>query len=231
MKTHQIKTLAMILAVSVLLLSVIMMFIFPSKAELADGFTIPIIAFEFAQHEQDLAFLSGQSDIAIEHRQNMRIGLYVDMIFPIAYAGLLAVVLLSNMANRSKAMIWTSVAITMLIIPLDYNENWVMFSVLSSLDQNTLIAPLLPLLFIATWLKWGAIAVSIGLLSLLLWKNKQRITAAVAAITTLSTVYAFYSGSNGIEVEHMSNLVALFIFMLVCQCVWGFYRDSRHNHK
>jgi len=47
-----------IFGLATIFLGAILLGIFPSTAELAEGFQTPVIAFEFAKTESDLSFLS-----------------------------------------------------------------------------------------------------------------------------------------------------------------------------
>ena len=65
---------AALFGIATLALGVIMLFIFPSEATLADGFRTPIIAFEFAASEADVAFLSGAGASSRANRAMMVAG-------------------------------------------------------------------------------------------------------------------------------------------------------------
>ena len=69
----------------------------PREAALADGFRTPILAFEFADSLDDLAFLTGQGELAVAHRAAMDMGNKVDLIFP--YPGVSDVIPLETMTT------------------------------------------------------------------------------------------------------------------------------------
>ena len=91
---RSLEILAGVLGVVTLLLSVVILVVFPADADLAGGWKTPIIAFELALNEGDLAFLAGPANAAL--RDAMDAGHRVDFAFPLAYAGLLAALLLRH---------------------------------------------------------------------------------------------------------------------------------------
>ena len=94
-----------VFGVATIVLGIIMLFVFPSSAELTEGFRTPIIAFEFARSDADLAFLSGSGEPAKSNRTMMNAGHRWDMIFPFAYAGFVALLLL-QFVLRGQRWLW-----------------------------------------------------------------------------------------------------------------------------
>lgn len=63
---------AALFGIATILLGVNMLFIFPSTAELSQGFRTPINSFEFARTDADLAFLSGSGERRSRPRSNLQ---------------------------------------------------------------------------------------------------------------------------------------------------------------
>jgi len=218
-----LQRLTLFLGFLTLAFGLVLISIFPSKAELSKGYVTPIIAFEFASSEADLNFLNGSSKHKVDTRHAMRLGLYWDMVFPFAYAGFLALLILAF--KHSKLAIAISGAfVSCLIIPFDLYENIAMLNILSALDisanlsvdlgnGHATLAPLLSLLHIATWLKWGALGVGIACLSILQWQNQAPKTALLSAVTALLVLVTYASGTMPVIAEVMS--LSVFVFFLM----------------
>lgn len=198
-----------VFGVATLMLGVIMLFIFPSTAALSEGFRTPIIAFEFAQTEADVAFLSGSDKTARENRVMMDAGHRWDMLFPFAYAGLITCLLIHRAAG-GRRWLWLAVPVAVLIIPLDIRENLVLIAITGALENGDEIAPLLGELHTATWWKWGAMGASLGALALGCAADRAYVPALVSAIGATSIAACWLSGSAGTVAEWMSAACALF---------------------
>jgi hypothetical protein len=200
-----------ILGIATIILGIIMLFVFPAKAELSEGFRTPIIAFEFAKTEADLAFLSGYLEPASSNREKMVAGHRWDMLFPFAYAGFIALMLLQA---ASKPHRWLGIAIplALLIIPFDIRENIVLLEITEALNNSDSIGTLLQELHLATWLKWGAIGVSIGALSVGFVLIKDYLSALLSGITSLGIAACWVTGAQGSVAETMSAVTSLFFF-------------------
>lgn len=210
----------LICMVATLILAGILLIILPAKAELSEGFLSPIIAFEFARSEADLAFLAGASQQAQGLRSAMRLGLQYDMIFPFAYAGFIFFLILAHPA-RAKWFTMVGAVIALTIVALDLNENRVMLNILDALDQSVSPGPPLAQLYLATWLKWGAIALAILFLALGLWQ-KNKISAGMALLVPLISVACLLSNSKPILTELMALVVSVFFLFFAVKAVFLF---------
>lgn len=200
---------AALFGIATLVLGMVMLFVFPSKATLAEGFRTPIIAFEFAESEADLAFLSGTSASSRANRAMMDAGHRWDMVFPFAYAGFFAMLLL-HLAARGHRWLWLAIPLAVLIIPLDIRENRVLIAITHALENGETITQPLRELHTATWLKWGAMGVSLAALALGLVADKAYVAALVSAVAALCIAACWLSGSTGSAAEVMSAATAVF---------------------
>lgn len=199
--------------VSTLILGIILLVIFPSSAELREGFKTPIIAFEFAKTDSDLRFLSGASEQSIENRERMDLGHLWDMVFPFAYGGFIAL-LLVQIARTNKRFAWTGVVVALMIIPFDINENRVMLDITSALEAGLPVEALLIELNIATWLKWGAIGISVAILSVGLFTQQRYFLALVGGLTSTGIAVCFITDALPIIAEIMSMITFLLFIVL-----------------
>jgi hypothetical protein len=195
--------------IATIVLGVVMLFVFPSHAELAEGFRTPIIAFEFAKSDADLAFLSGES--ARTHREQMDAGHRWDMVFPFAYAGFVALLLVQIIA-RGQLWLWLAVPAALVIIPFDLRENGILLAITAALADAQPIKSLLQELYVATWLKWGALGISLAALAIGYLTQQAWLSALVALLAAGSIAACRISESAGVMAEAMSAAISVFFF-------------------
>jgi hypothetical protein len=110
-----------------------------SQVPMAEGFQTPILALEFANSLEDVAFLQGLG----VGQSNLRTALVniqaLDRYFPIAYAGM-ASVMFCGLALRGRKLAWAAAAIALLTIPADWMENHYVDSILKYSGGFTCIA-------------------------------------------------------------------------------------------
>jgi len=221
-----------ILGIATLVLGIIMLFVFPHKAELAAGFRTPIIAFEFAKTDADLAFLSGDSQTSRQNRDMMDAGHSWDMVFPFAYAGFVSLLLLQGVV-RGQYLLALAIPIAVLIIPFDIRENANLLAITKALGNAESIEVLLQELRVATWLKWGALGISIAALAAGSLLEKSYASALVSAIAALGVAMCWVSGAKPVIAETMS--LALFLFFLYfsltsCMQAWKLFSSNEETH-
>ncbi|MEZ5571509.1 MAG: hypothetical protein R3E64_05740 [Halioglobus sp.] len=204
------------LGLATVALGLIMLFVFPASADLTEGFRTPIIAFEFARSDADLAFLTGNSNTAIANRDMMDAGHRWDAAFPFAYAGFIAL-LLVQLALQGQRWLWLGVAMALVIIPLDLRENAILLAITEALRHDASTTVLLQQLHTATWLKWGALGASIAALSLGLLKQKYSTWAALGAITALTIALCWVSDARPLIAETMSLATSTFFLVFAIQ--------------
>lgn len=217
----KIELTTLIFGLLTLVVAGVMLFNFPLKADLADGFATPIIAFEFAKTAADLDFLTGNADSAVSNRAMMDAGHQWDMLFPFAYAGFIALLIFKLIATDHK-WLWPFFLMAVLIIPFDIYENLTLLAITDALAKGDNTADLLATLHIATWLKWGAIALSVGGFALCLLINKRYLGAIVSAAAALSIGLYWMFSSHAQLAELMSVLLSIFFiwFLVVSWLEW-----------
>jgi hypothetical protein len=204
--------------IATIVLGVIMLFVFPSHANLSDGFRTPIIAFEFAKTDADLAFLSGDNPGSRLYREQMDAGHRWDMVFPVAYAGFITLLLLQIVA---QGQYWLSLAlpIALLIMPLDIRENRVLLAITHALGNGESIASLLQDLQVATWLKWGALGISLAALAIGYLAQQAWLAAILALLAAGSVAACRMSGSAPVMAEAMSAAISVFFLYFAIRSV------------
>ena len=210
---------------------IILLYTFPHKADLSEGYRTPIIAFEFAKTEADLAFLSGNSELSRTNRDKMDAGHAWDMAFPFAYAGFI-VLLLLQLTKANNRFMYLGLIFAVLIIPFDINENLTLLKITSALDNAISIDALLLKLHIATWLKWGAIGMSIAVLTVSFAVSMRFWSALLSLLVVIGIVACWVSNAKPAIAETMSMLIFLFFLIFSIKAFvesWNLIRQTRIN--
>jgi hypothetical protein len=213
------KTLTLATAIAALLTVVISLTIgaiMPSSAKLTLGLKTPIIAFEFARTEKDLEFLSGPEETPSTYRDQMDEGHIWDMIFPFAYAGLLALVVLELVSVGQKTL-WIGVAVAVAIVPFDLYENSLLLGITDALRNGQTPANLLEALHLATWLKWGAIAGAALTIAIGFFHQRNIISSFVCLATPCSALVCKAMDSAPTSTEIMAIMTIVLFAWLTLQ--------------
>jgi len=209
-------------------IGLLLLFTFPGKADLPEGFRTPIIAFEFAKTEADLSFLAGNGQAAKMNREKMDAGHRWDMVFPFAYGGFLSLLLLQLIACGHR-LAWIGIPFSLLVIPFDINENFTLMKITEALHNSSPVGESLAELHTATWLKWGAIGITSAVLSVGFLANREYWSAAVSAIAALSIAVLWASESKPIIAEVMSAVIFLFFLYFAIKAGIQTWRVTRRN--
>jgi hypothetical protein len=202
-----------------LVLAIALLLSFPTDAPkttpLPQGFWTPILALEFAKTEVDLAFLTGNGhgNPAESMRAEMKRGQKIDMVFPFAYAGLLALYLL-RFARAGVKSAWIGLVIALAIIPADLGENLVIFDILSALDNQQTLSALLPALHSATWLKWWSICFAAGFVAFGAFRRQMWGIAVLGAVTAGTLALTAMTSTHPLVAEVMGLCTAIFLIFL-----------------
>lgn len=201
---------------------------FPKQAELPEGFKTPIIAFEFAKTEVDLAYLTGNGKVEKSNREMMDAGHVWDMYFPIAYGGFVFLLLIQNL-KAGQRIAWLGTPFALLIIPFDINENLNLIGITAALESSTSPTDLLGTLPLATWLKWGSIGIATGVLAIGLFKNKEIWSATVALLMALGVGVCWASDTVPLLAEIMAKLIAVFFLFFTVKVGIHNWKNNVNN--
>ena len=142
-----------------------------------------------------------------------------DMGFPFAYGGFIALMLL-QIAKRGHRFAWVGVLFAVSIIPFDINENLTLLKITKALGNSASIETLLLELHIATWLKWGALGVSIAVLAVGFAARNEYLSAVVSLLAALGIAVCWISGSEASMAEAMSMIIfLLFLVLSIKACI------------
>lgn len=225
MENNKVLYLGLVCGLAMIVLTGLMMNAFPHKAELPAGFQSPIIAFEFARSEADIGYLVGNSTSSVQNREGMRAGHRWDMGFPFAYAGLLfALTLLYSPKSRRRTIALLS---CVLIVPFDINENLVLLGIVDAAQWGGLTQALFDNLYVATWLKWGAIAVAVAFLAAAYARQSKWLRCILASAYAGLALLALLLNSPARLVELMALVLSVFFLAAFAQMLYEWYRSDK----
>ena len=210
---HSFKTV-FLCGLATLLLAAILGMVLPSYGNLSADYKTPIIAFEFARSSSDLSFLVGLNQATNNIRSAMAWGLYIDFLFPIAYAGFLLSVW-NRITVKSSALLKLGAVICALIVILDFHENGVMLALLNQASTNTVSESTLDWLYVATWAKWLMIATMIGMLSVRMIDLSRFVTAAIGCAVVAVSIICVANDTPPALAEIMAQAVGIFFAILL----------------
>ena len=157
------------------------------------------------------------------NREKMDDGHCWDMVFPFAYAGFVALLLLQSV-TRGQYWLALAIPIALLIIPFDLRENSILLAITHALGNSASTEVLLQELHVATWLKWGALGISIAALAVGFIAEKARLAASLATVTSLSIAVCWVSGSKPVIAEAMSATIFLFfLYFSIRSCIQAWH--------
>ncbi len=217
-----------IFAFATIVLGVVLALTFPMRAELADGFHTPIIAFEFAKTSHDLEFLSGSSQTANQHRIDMNKAHVIDMFFPFVYGGFIALLLIKYIRGQ-PVIVMSGMTFALLIVPFDIHENLILLGITDALNHNLDTKTLLEKLNIATWFKWGSIGMSVFFLSVLLTLNNAYRGAVISALTAFTVLICWLAQAPGLLAEIMSFFTLIFFLFFSGRSFSESWKSIQHS--
>lgn len=187
-----------IFAIAVALTSLLLGTLFPSKvAWLPEGFTVPIIAYEFLLTNAEVSQFFGPPT---EQRTEWITGMYQghrwDTLYLVLYGSFLA--LWGGYAVKQSQQKWFYIISVLALIAAisDVFENRQLVAILDILETGRFDQEL-NRLFIFTWLKWGSLTIALAGLSLFTiqkgWLGK--IHLGIGVLTLILGIVAFFNRS------------------------------------
>jgi len=208
------------IGMTVLLMSVLLMVVFPSQvSQIPDGFFTPIIAFEFIETSEEVhAFFgtAGSQDYE-ETLRKMNIGNQLDFIY-LALYGIFLIAFSFQMYTLSGNRWYLLGIVTSLVVMAgDILENVQLLGITSRLSTGDFDQQL-ALLQIFTWLKWGGLVVTFLILAPFV-RTMNRIGKATSVVILLSLVLGITALMNrGVATELFSVSVAAVFLLMIISC-------------
>lgn len=176
------------LGLLVIALSMGLTAVFPAKApNLPDGFSTPIIAFEFIKTPVEAAAMFVQADEAGRESVNegllaaFDLGNRLDYLYMLLYCGFLMKFSLTCARLSGKTYFYIPAGLSLVVLVGDAFENIQLFGITASFRNRPPVRDLERLLECLgwfTWLKWGGIAVLFLTLAPWFWRG-GRVSKAV----------------------------------------------------
>lgn len=217
-----------VVGLAALILGIALALTFPAKAKLSEGYSTPIVALVFAKTPDDLAFLTGKEPVAIEMRDKVSRGQQIDMMFPFAYGGLLALSLWC-LARAGEKSAWFGIVFALGVIPADIRENLVLVDLLSELEKGQVVTASLALLYPATWIKWGCLAFAAGFLSFCALRQKMPYTGALAGMVAVTLALTWFTNTRPLVAEIMALITSIFFIFLSIRSMMVAIRVAKMN--
>lgn len=206
------------LGLMVIVMSVILVIVFPSKApKMPDGFFTPIIAFEFIQTKAEVfqLFVSTDGSVHQSMIDAMNLGNQVDYIYMLLYTSFLLLFCVTCARLSEKKFYYIGTVISLVVLAGDAMENVQLLGITSGIESGDFDAQL-NLLYLFTWIKWGGIAAIF--LVLVPWFAKgglfSKTIGMTGGVTIALGVLAFLNRSMITEIFSLA-VGLMFLFMII----------------
>ncbi|MCP5095230.1 MAG: hypothetical protein GY943_06740 [Chloroflexi bacterium] len=154
------------IGLAVIVVSLILMGINPQEApKMPEGFTTPVLAFEFVQTEQEVLDLFGDDTaVRADLIRAFDLGSWVDFVYLLLYGGFLFTFALQVVQQTGNKLFWGTAVFAIIVMFADVMENVQLLGITSALETEE-FARQLTLLPLFTWIKWGGLAILFLLLT------------------------------------------------------------------
>ncbi len=203
-----------------ILLSIILVFVNPSKNEhLPKGFSTPILAFEFIETPEEVNAFFDVEDVEA-YKQKMLTGNKIDYFFMFTYTGFLIFLAFTlHKITLSNALLF-SIILSFLALIFDALENTSIGNIINNFQEQP-IDKFLYKLKLFTWLKWGSLVASLLMFSGY-FINGRWFEKMIGVTCFLSFIFALPAVINrGVYNEIMAAFVALSFLLMVIYCFIG----------
>ncbi len=204
----------------VILMSIILLNIFPSKApKLPEGFFTPIIAFEFIQTKAEVfqMFVHTDGSVRQDMVAAMDLGNRLDYIYMVLYSLFLFLFCLKCAKLSEKKFYFIGAVISLAILAGDAMENIQLLGITTGIETG-IFDLYLNRLFLFTWVKWGGIAAVF--LVLMPWfaigGKFSKIIGMTGSVTAALGVLAFLNRSAITEIFCLG--VGLMFLLMIIYC-------------
>jgi hypothetical protein len=205
------------IGLGVILVSLILMAINPKEVpKMPDGFTTPILAFEFVQSKQEVWDLFGKDTaVRADLTRAFDLGSWVDFVYILLYGGFLFTFAVTCVRQTGNKLYWGTAVFAMIIMFGDVMENVQLLDITAAVETGT-FQQQLTLLPIFTWIKWGGLSISFLLLTPYFFTQNlfARLIGIVAIITFGLGGIAFLNRSQFNEYYALS-IALMFVLMII----------------
>ncbi len=220
-KDYPLKILILILGLGIIVLSLVLRSIFPSTvAWMPEGFSTPIIAYEFLlSSEEVLKFFGPAGPLRDSWVESMVTGHKVDTVYLLVYGLFLVSWGWLALKKSGRNFYFAIILLAVMASVCDWFENKQLVQMATALETQDFDKPL-KLLLLFTWLKWGSLALALGGLSAYLWAKGWlgKIYSLVSVLTIVLGFMAFLNRSI-INTYFTLGITVLFLLLIVL-AVW-----------
>ena len=209
------------LGLLVLGMSIVLLMVFPSRAPwMMDGFSTPIIAFEFVQSQSEVYRLFGltgspdQLSMTQSMIRAMDFGNRLDYIYMVLYTSFLFFFSFVCAKNTGQKYYYAGSMLSFVILVADALENIQLLRITAKITSQD-FAKELSFLHCFTWIKWGGITVVFLILAPYFFKGRtySKVIAAIGISSFILSVPAYLNRSVLNELLGLS--VALMFLMMI----------------
>ncbi|MFC1850595.1 hypothetical protein ACFL27_10420 [candidate division CSSED10-310 bacterium] len=209
-----------IIGITVVLVSLILVLVFPTKAPgIMDGFITPIIAFEFIETRQEVFQLFGprNSPVQSEMVSRMNLGNYLDFVYMLLYSLFLAALSLKCARQAGNKIFYAGVPLSVFVLGGDFLENLQLLGITSKLQTGNFESELY-YLHIFTWQKWGGIALIFVLLGPYFMSGNlySKLIALGGFFTFILACLAFLQRSVLNEIFGLAVVIMFLMLIIYC---------------
>ncbi len=228
MNDRSLKYTILFLGIGVVVFSVVLRFIFPSEAAwMPEGFSSPILAFEFLQSDSEvIQFFGAKSPERDEWVSGMYWGHQADYFYLLVYSSFIAGWALSIVRQTKNKLFYAVIILSYVAAFGDVMENRALVDISSNLDVGQ-FGQELRHLHVFTWIKWGCL--SLALLGLSPYMIKERwlgkILTFVGIITVILGVLAFLNRS--LITSYFALGISLQFLLLIVLAVVRVFKTSK----
>ena len=206
-----------LLGIVVVFFGLFLMTIFPASAnQLPEGFSVPIIAFEFLQSSEEiLAFFGATQSPERDHLvAAMDLGNKLDYIYMVFYSGFLGTFCFVCYRLEKRPVFILGILLSFTILLGDAMENLQLLNITNHLEAAS-FGPDIKRLMFWTWLKWGGLACLFLLLVPHFFRGgwASKLISGIAAGTFALGVVSYFQRSQINEL--FSNAVALMFLTMI----------------
>jgi hypothetical protein len=205
---------------AVIMMSVLLLFIFPPKApSLPEGFLTPIIAFEFIQTKTEVMEMFGGENITMrnEMASAMDLGNRLDYVYMCLYSVFLLMVSFTCAGLSKNKYYYTGVVLALAVLTADALENIQLLGITANLSTGNFDSQL-RLLHLFTWIKWGGIALIFLTLSPWFLKG-NRFSKSIGVMGIISFILGVAAYMNHSVINEIFSLsVALMFILMIIYC-------------
>lgn len=198
-------------------MSIVLLIVFPSKAPwMMDGFSTPIIAFEFVQSQSEVYRLFGLTDSPdqLSMIKAMDFGNRLDYIYMVLYTSFLFFFSFVCAKNTGQKCYYAGSMLSFVILVADALENIQLLRITAKFASQD-FGKELSLLHCFTWIKWGGITVVFLILAPYFFKGRSysKVIATIGISSFILSILAYLNRSVLNELLGLS--VALMFPMMI----------------